>query len=153
MIIDHLKNAEHYKGLHPNIDQALDAARHTDLNALDLGRHNLSDGLDVIIDQYHPQDDDSQAYEAHQKNIDIQVMLSGDEYMAVAPLTEQQPVQAYNPEDDFALYDVKGQRFHLKTGMFVIFFPTDLHLPALGHSDKPVRKAVFKAKINSEDHQ
>jgi YhcH/YjgK/YiaL family protein len=148
MIIDTIENANHYIGLHPSIDQALKFLSETtraEFAQRDLGRHTISPELDCIVDEYQTQSSEGKLYEAHQKYIDVQFIVSGEEYMGVAPLTNQTPEQAYNPEKDFALYKVAGQMFKVKAGMFVIFFPTDIHLPSIGTPAKNVRKVVMKA--------
>jgi YhcH/YjgK/YiaL family protein len=67
--------------------------------------------------------------------------------LGVAPLTNQPPITPYNPEKDFALYQVAGQMIHVKKGIAVIFFPSDLHMPSIGTPARKVRKVVFKARI------
>ncbi|WFE68321.1 YhcH/YjgK/YiaL family protein [Thiomicrospira sp. R3] len=150
MIIDRIENAKLYKGLHPSVDQALDYIATTpraELDQLKPGRYTLSPQLDAIIDEYETQSSEGKDYEAHKTFIDVQFILAGEEYMGVAPLVNQTPVHAYNPDKDFALYQVSGQMFKVKAGMFVIFFPTDLHLPSIGMPAKHVRKLVMKARI------
>lgn len=151
MIFDRLENAHLYKGLHPAIDEALDyISSGRDFTKLEIGRHHISDQLDAIIDEYETQPSDGSLYEAHRQYIDVQVMLAGDEYMGVLPLANQTPVQAYNEEKDFALYQVAGQMIHVKKGMFIIFFPTDLHMPCIGTPARKIRKLVLKARVNAK---
>lgn len=151
MIFDRLENAHLYKGLHPAIDEALDyISGKTDFSKLEIGRFPISDQLDAIIDEYETQPSEGSLYEAHRQFIDVQVMLSGDEYMGVLPLANQTPVQAYNEEKDFALYQVAGQMIHVKKGMFIIFFPTDLHMPCIGTPARKIRKLVLKARVNAK---
>lgn len=145
MIFDRLENAHLYKGLHPAVDQALDYLIQTNFSQMPLGRTKISPQLDAIIDEYQTQSSEGQLYEAHRKYIDIQLMLTGDEYMGVAPLTNQVAIKDYDEEKDFALYQVAGQMLHVKRGMFVVFFPTDLHLPSIGTPPRNVRKVVMKA--------
>lgn len=151
MIFDRLENAHLYKGIHTAVDQALDyISGKTDFSKLEIGRHKISDQLDAIIDEYETQTSDGSLYEAHRQFIDVQVMLSGDEYMGVLPLANQTPVQAYNEEKDFALYQVAGQMIHVKKGMFIIFFPTDLHMPCIGTPARKIRKLVMKARVDAK---
>ncbi|UQB41402.1 YhcH/YjgK/YiaL family protein [Thiomicrospira microaerophila] len=150
MIIDRVENAGLYKGLHPSIDQALDYIIKTPASELAQhppGRTSLSDQIDAIIDEYETQSSEGKHYEAHQRFVDVQLVISGEEYMGFAPLSHQTPIQAYDPDRDFALYQVAGQMVKVKAGMFVIFFPTDLHLPSIGTPAKQVRKLVLKARI------
>ncbi|WP_044411594.1 YhcH/YjgK/YiaL family protein [Thiomicrospira microaerophila] len=148
MIIDRIENAHLYIGIHPAIDQALNFLSKTpptELDALVLGRRTISPILDCIVDEYQTQSSEDKLYEAHQKYIDVQFILSGEEYMGVAPLINQTPAQPYNNEKDFALYKVSGEMFKVKAGMFVVFFPTDIHLPSIGTPARQVRKIVMKA--------
>lgn len=147
MILDRLENARLYLGLHPHIDQALTFLMDQTFNTLPIGRHTITPGLDAIIDEYETQAADTSHYEAHKRYIDVQYIVSGDEYMGIAPLTNQQPSQAYDEEKDFALYQVAGQMIHVKTGMFVVFFPSDLHMPCIGTPPRKIRKVVMKALV------
>lgn len=147
MIIDRLENAQLYKGLHPAVDEALDYISTTNFSKMELGRHKVSKQLDAIVDEYETVSSEGNFYEGHQEYIDIQLILEGDEYMGVTPLTNQTPHQKYDSEKDFALYQVAGQMLHVKRGMFVIFFPTDLHMPSIGTPSRKIRKVVMKAKV------
>lgn len=151
MIIDRLENAHLYKGLHPSIDEALDLIVNSDFNRLEVGRHKISQQLDCILDEYQTRSSEGELYEGHKKFIDLQLILEGDEYMGYAPLTNQVPCQKYDAEKDFALYQIAGQMLHVKAGMFVIFFPSDLHMPSIGTPARKIRKIVMKAKVNLED--
>ncbi len=150
MILDRIENAQRYKGMHPVVDQALDYLQKTDFSNIEIGRHHINDQLDAIVDEYETVAAESSQYEAHKKYIDVQLILSGEEYMGVVPLTYQTPSKPYDAEKDFALYQVAGQMIHVKTNMFVIFFPTDLHMPCIGTPPRKIRKVVMKAQINPD---
>jgi YhcH/YjgK/YiaL family protein len=150
MILDRLENAKHYFGLHPHIDEALTFLINGEFNQLPLGRHSINPNLDAIIDEYETQAADTSQYEAHQRYIDVQYLIAGDEYMGIAPLTNQQPSQPYNDNEDYALYQIAGQMIHVKSGMFVIFFPTDLHMPCIGTPPRKIKKVVMKARVETQ---
>jgi YhcH/YjgK/YiaL family protein len=149
MIIDRLENAHLYKGIHPAVDDALDYIAITNFAKVEIGRHKVSDQLDCIVDEYQTQSSEGNFYEGHKQFIDVQLILEGDEYMGYAPLTNQTPYQDYDAEKDFALYQIAGQMLHVKRGMFVIFFPTDLHMPCIGTPPRKIRKVVMKARVKS----
>lgn len=150
MILDRLENAHRYKGMHPAVDQALDYLQKTDFSDMPTGRQKVNNQLDVIIDEYETVAAEASQYEAHKKYIDVQLILSGEEYMGVVPLTYQTPSKPYDAEKDFALYQVAGQMIQVKTNMFVIFFPTDLHMPCIGTPPRKIRKVVMKAQVNAD---
>ena len=66
--------------------------------------------------------------------------------MGVSVLHEQNIATPYSPEKDFMLYaDTPDYFIELRQGEFVIFYPTDLHMPTI-MADEPatVKKVVMK---------
>ncbi|SFR52046.1 YhcH/YjgK/YiaL family protein [Thiomicrospira sp. ALE5] len=148
MIFDHQLHASHYLGLHKAIDEAIEFIQDPSAIAqLSFGRQTISPQLDAIVDQYMTGQSQDRYLEAHRRFVDLQLMLDGSEMMQVATLTDQTPVQAYEEQQDFALYDLQGQMIHVAQHHFVIFMPQDAHLPCLGQPSKPVKKLILKARI------
>lgn len=149
MIFDHQHYASRYLGLHPAIDEALTFIQDpVAIAQLSLGRQTISPQLDAIIDQYPTGQSQDRYLEAHRQFVDLQLMLEGSEMMQVATLTDQAPVQAYDEQKDFALYNLPGQMLHVPKNYFVIFMPQDAHLPCLGQPSQMVKKLILKARIS-----
>ena len=148
MVIDQLSNAASYYGMGTLIEKALRFLQHTDLNTLENGKHELEgDALFAIVQEYDTKDPAQEKLESHKKYIDVQFVVSGTEKMGHALLKKQTPSRAYNPEDDYMLFDETPDFFSIvNEGMFTIFFPTDLHMPCIRNgSSSHVKKIVIKA--------
>lgn len=149
MIIDALKNIDRYKTLHPLFEKAFDFLKHTDLASITLGKHVI-DGDDVfaIVQEYKTLDAAKEQMESHRKYVDVQYVVNGTELVGLAALNEQKVSKPYDAESDFMLYADEPSFFaELSAGTFMIFFPTDLHMPCI-QKEKPaaVKKIVVKVK-------
>ena len=147
MICDTLQHLGRYRGLHPNLDTAIDYLLTHDLAALPLGRTEV-DGDKVFINLmdatlhpdagYHP--------EYHKLYADLQVDLTGSEGWGyeTAPGTEVKP---YAP--DIGFQDSPDAVFGtLGGGRFVLFFPGELHKPGVARPGcAHVRKVVIKIRM------
>jgi len=112
------------------------------------GRHNI-DGENVfaLVQDYDTKPADACYFERHEKYIDVQYVVSGSELIGYAPLLEQEVIEEYNEEHDYALHKGAASFVKVEAGMFAIFFPGDLHMPGTGVKKEKVRKIVMKVKI------
>ena len=89
-------------------------------------------------------------WEVHQKYIDIQYVISGEEKMGfglwndftdvVVPYDEKKDVEFLNGE--------KYNFVDVKEGEFVIFYPDDVHAPMLAVNEtKKIKKVIVKIAI------
>ena len=148
MIVDTLDRAPLYEPLHPRFKAAFDFLRDTDLLALPPGRTEIDgDNLFALTQSYETQPIQGGTLEAHRKYIDIQVVISGEEYIGYAPLADQPPVDAFDTEKDIGFYQGGGSFIRISAGMFAVFYPPDAHLPGR-HIETPahVKKVVLKVK-------
>ena len=86
--------------------------------------------------------------EAHQQHVDIQWVLAGIERYGVAQRNGTEiTVEDLTDKHDIAFFDTPQNEafFDLTPGMFVVFFPSDIHRPCC-QVDAPaaVRKVVVK---------
>lgn len=150
MIIDSLANASRYFSVHPLFQQAFEYIQAQDLSALTPGKSEISpDGLKsiVFIDAPLKTVEESLAkFECHDKNIDIQLCLSGSETIGWKPRETCHHLKGeYNPEKDVSFYgDQPDMYFQLGPGQFAILFPEDVHAPMIGEGT--VSKLVIKVK-------
>ena len=149
MILDHLDNIERYASLHPLFAQAIAYIKSTDLNNIEIGKYDIADGLKAIFsDKNGVTAAESDAkFECHNKNIDIQLCISGQETIGWKPREKcVTPNGGYNEEKDVQLYhDAPDTFFQLTDGQFAIFFPEDVHAPMIGEGT--IKKLVIKVKI------
>ena len=149
MIYAKNKDALSYRGIHPNLDLALEHITEKYLDSVGYDRVELK-GSDVYATRftYETVPEEESFFEAHQKYLDIHIMLSGSERVEIAPpekLTEFDRVEA----NDFYAYRGEGDyRLTLSPGDFLVVFPGDAHRIKMQlDGPKTVSKVVFKVKI------
>ena len=150
MIYAKNKDALSYRGIHPNLDLALEHITEKYLDSVGYDRVELK-GSDVYATRvtYETVPEEESFFEAHQKYLDIHIMLSGSERVEIAPpekLTEFDRVEA----NDFYAYRGEGDyRLVLSPGDFLVVFPDDAHrIKMRVNGPETVTKAVFKVRIH-----
>ncbi len=149
MILDHINNCALYSGVHSNFEKAFEFLK----TAADkpVGRYEI-DGSNVyaMVQEYNTNPEDNGKYEGHQKYIDIQYVVSGQEKMKMAELSRTTAITQYDEQNDYALFVDQGvaHTVILQSGEYAIFFPQDIHKPGMAAGEAaPVRKIVVKVKI------
>jgi len=150
MIIDTLLNASRYFNVHPLFTAAFEYINKTDLKAIEPGRYEIDgDNLKAIVSNKKGMTaaESIAKFECHDKHIDIQLCISGNEMLGWKP-REKCKIEngGYNEEKDVRFYsDPPDMYFQLTDGQFAIFFPEDVHAPMIG--DMEIKKLVIKVKI------
>ncbi len=109
------------------------------------------DNLYASVSQYSTENEEDKNFEAHRKYIDIQYVISGNERIGIARLSDTTTTfQAYDPDKDIGLYNAKPLgMFEATPGTFFIFFPQDAHKPGLNPgATTQVKKLVIKLKVD-----
>jgi YhcH/YjgK/YiaL family protein len=149
MIIDRLDNRDAALHMPPRVRQALDYLRTTDLKSLPVGRHDLDgDRLFALVQDYTTRPEADCVWEAHRKYIDIQCVVHGVERMGIADLATAREREPYDPSRDVAFFEPGRDSVVVPAGMFVIFWPDDVHAPGGAVDDQApvaVRKVVVRA--------
>ena len=150
MIYDKIDNLETYAGISEDISLGLKWLWDVSPD-VENGVHEISSRVKAIVSEYETKTENEHGYEAHQKYIDIQYLLSGEERIACLPIERLKEIKAYNKEKDAAFYDAVGmkpQELLLGNGYFAILLPQDGHMPCLCvNKPKIVKKVVVKVKI------
>ena len=144
MVIDTLENLEKYVSLNPLFKDVVGFVKSNDLNALEVGKHQIKGGdLFVNIQVAKGKTKEAALLETHKKMIDIQIPLSAPETYGYTPLCGL-PSADYNEEKDITKYEGAADTYvTCKPGEFAIFFPQDGHAPCI--TDAPeIKKAIFK---------
>ena len=149
MIYDSLEHISNYRGMGA-VYQALELLCSTDFSVLPLGKHEV-DGDELYFSIAEYDTSLGNVAEAHRSYIDVQMLLQGEEYIGVAPLSIEKNQTCACPEKDYWLYECKTQPLYMKKGLFMVLFPNDLHRPGTA-IEKPVhcRKVVVKVKVPKE---
>ena len=150
MIIDTFANAAKYHCVNPLFAQAFDYIAHTDLDALAPGNYEVSgEELKAVLMEKPGKtaEESLEKFECHNKHIDIQVLIQGEEQIGWKPRLDcKLPKGEYNAEKDVLFYqDAPDMYFQLKPGQFVILFPEDVHAPMI--SEGTIKKLVIKVRL------
>ena len=149
MIIDKISNSGLYMNLNPRIKKAFEYINKTNFDQMELGKH-LIEGETIFckLMEYETKDIKDCNLEAHRKYIDIQYMISGRELIGITTLASQVATTDYDEKDDYTFYKGSSYLVPLESGQFTIFFPEDVHMPAIKiDSPSKLRKAVIKVLI------
>jgi YhcH/YjgK/YiaL family protein len=149
MIYDHLSRSALYHSISPRLASAFTALRDGKLNDAPLGRHDIDgDRVFALVQSYEAKPREKGLWEAHRNYIDLQYIVAGTELMGHARWEEATTTQPYNPEKDYELFAAEGAFLRFEPGMFAVFFPHDLHMPAItSGTAATVRKIVVKVGV------
>lgn len=146
MIIDKLDNVSSYANMGTNVKKAFEFLKTTDLARLDTGKYPIDDEkVFAIVSEYETKELEKGLWEAHQKYIDIQYIISGQEKIGYGPIDEMKVKEEYNEQNDILFLSGQGDFFTVKEGMFAIFAPNDAHMPGIQVDGiQNVKKLVVK---------
>lgn len=147
MIYDKLANIQRYRGLHPNLDTAIEYIG-CSLNAMP--EHIDLDGAAVYgnIFTYSTVCENESFFEAHAQYADIQIMREGTERVAVSDVSVLKEDEAHPDRDFWALSGDEEVSINLAPDSFLIVFPGDAHkLKMQIGAPEVVTKSVFKVKV------
>ncbi len=148
MIYDILDNSDRYVALHDGFAEAFAFLRRPDLRELAVDRYVIDgDRIFAMVAREPGRDMDEAQLEAHQKYVDIQMVLEGIDGMGWRPRSLcKQPVGPYDSDEDIRFYaDPPAAWLPVAPGMFAVFFPEDAHLPLI--SPGVIHKVVIKVAV------
>jgi YhcH/YjgK/YiaL family protein len=143
--LSYFKNKERW-------DKAFTYLKSSDLSKLEVKRIDIDgSNLYALVSEYLTKNEEDAKFEAHQKYIDIQYVISGVEQMNVAPQSMKKDILTpYDPAKDIEYMTVNQSNSYKATPeRFFIFFPSDIHRPSvkIGENSQ-TRKIVLKVKID-----
>ena len=150
MIYDKLSEIARYRGLSENLDMGIRFLQSTDLFSLPMGRTEIL-GSDVYCNRFNYTTvpiSQSSLMEAHERYLDIHIVLSGLEQVMVAPIETLTEVEIRADEDSIMYRGAPEYTFTLEPGRFLLVYPGEGHLPKLAPKapedfDKLVLKIAF----------
>lgn len=146
MIYDHITNIERYR----NMGAIYEGLKYLASLPADTpeGNYPISDKAHAGVNLYTTKTLNEAGYETHDRMIDIQYLLLGEEMIKCCQRNQLKQSQPYNAERDFTLYhdyDEPSTEVRLGNGYFAILFDNDAHMPQLATSEPmPVKKVVVK---------
>jgi biofilm protein TabA len=148
MILDVLENGHRYLALNKGFAKAFEFLARPDLEELPVGRYGIDGERVYAMVSGDPgrKKEDAQL-EAHEKYIDIQLVLSGTDVMGWKPRSLcDKPSGEYDQKIDLQFFaDEPDVWISTRSGSFVIFFPDDAHMPSI--SSGILHKVVVKVAV------
>ena len=149
MIYARNEDALWYRGIHPELDKALERITPEFLDSVGYERMEI-DGSDLYVTRftYETIPDEESFFEAHLRYLDIHIMVDGSERVEIAP-PEALTRFEQNEAGDFYAYRGEGRyKLTLSPEDFLVVFPGDAHkIKRCVGTPKTVTKVVFKVRI------
>ena len=149
MIYAKNSDARTYRGIHPNLDLALEHITPEFLASVGEERTELK-GSDVYATRftYETVPETESFFEAHKKYLDIHIMTDGSEGVEIAPPGELQEFDRVEANDFYAYRGPANCKLALSPGEFLVVFPNDAHRIKMQlEGPETVTKVVFKVRI------
>lgn len=148
MVSDRLINLPFYRGLNRNLDTAIDFCENLSFDRMTDGRYEI-DGEKVFLNLSETDLGTNPVWECHQKYMDLQIVLAGNETMDYTPFENVTDWSDFDSSKDRQLgrQCADFSTCQVSPGMFALFFPWDAHRPGIGEGKG--RKAVFKIALKA----
>ena len=151
MIFDKLENASCYYGLHKDMEKAFDFIKKAVSENLPVGKYEI-DGTNVYasVQEYATAPAAEKKFEGHRKYLDIQFIVSGNEAMQLAHISNMTKNTDYNDEKDVEFYENTDNytKSVVSANGYGIFLPQDIHKPGLeANGTENVKKILVKIKL------
>jgi len=148
--INFKKVEEHFRKYPERWNTAFRFLIESELKSLPIGRVDLNEDVYATLSEYETKNPEDARYESHQKYIDLQYIISGEEIIGLTNDSDLTVISPYDESKDIAFYDFDGGKMLSATAnSYFIFFPEDKHRPCIktGGADK-VRKVVVKIRFD-----
>ena len=126
--------------------------RDTDLEAISKGKHPIPNStLVASVEDSENSPLDKRNTESHKKKIDFMVVVKGTEGFALLDHASSTISVPYDDKKDVMRYQYdknKTHFFHVKSGQFVIFFPSDWHIAKVQTKKKDQKIRVIVVKMD-----
>ena len=150
MIVDRIENLKLYIPYNEKLRAVCDFLEHTDIYALETGRHEVGEGVYVMVNAFTPKDPAVARWETHRNYIDLQYLIEGDEAMGYLPI-DQVEVTEYDEVKDVSHPTPRaGANMSvaaLETGCFAFLEPRDAHRPSAKLHADAAKKLIFKIPV------
>ena len=151
MVLDSIEHAARYLHLGEGVAKALHYIQSNDLTQVTPGRYEIEgEKLVMMVFEFEATNTDECKLEGHRRYLDLQYWVSGSELMGHDLLGSQKVLEEYDEKKDCAFYSCLASYSRLIPGMFVIYYPSDLHTAIMDPlSTDRVKKIVFKILVEA----
>lgn len=145
MILCNESEIKKYEAMIPGLRKAFDELYAQ--NESEVGRYELSKGF-YMIQKGTTVPINEGRFEAHERYIDVQILVHGEEIVEWASIDDLTISEPYNTEKDCKFLTGNGTAIEMKAGMIYILFPEDAHKPCCHFTaPKEYHKIVIKLPI------
>lgn len=143
MLISSIKNCQNILKLFPNLDVVFNFIKNHTFDE-DNAKIDIGTGIYAVIQTCQPKPKQEQWLEKHEKYIDLQYVICGNERIGWKFFDDGFKVlKEYDSNKDIAFYsNIPDIYIDLKETEFAIFFPEDTHAPLC--CDSTVKKCIVK---------
>lgn len=154
MFFGHISNFKVDKSaLHVALQAGLKYLAETDFGGMAPGRYELNENMYALVQDYVPQPAAERKAECHERYIDIQYIVSGEECIGFAvAAAENQILEDKLAEKDAIFFKTVKDEIALimPAGSYGIFLPSDVHRPGCQYqAATAVRKVVLKINVKA----
>ena len=151
MILDKLENYNLYVNTNNRLKKAFEFLSNNNLEELVDGKYEI-DSADVfaLVQSYTSKKEDENKLESHEKYIDIQYVVKGNETIVWSSVNQLTVSEEYSEEKDVTFYKDSSysSKLNLKDNYFCILFPQDGHKPGcFFHEPMNIKKIVIKIRL------
>lgn len=146
MIVCPWKEIGRYAAVIPGLAEAV--ALIENLKTMEPAVYPLTGGSRVMVQQGTTLSAAGGELEAHRQFLDIQYIVSGQEYVGWAPVNTLTPCGEFSADKDVGFYTGHCDFMRVNAGYCYVVFPEDAHMPSR-HLDVPnnYQKIVVKLKV------
>src|ERR1035437_230798 len=127
-------------------DKAFEFLNNPELAELKPGKYNIDSTFVVATISYAESSDSSKVkWEVHRKYLDLQYLISGSLFYAIAPFNKKDISEPYNNSTDMErVITNSGKYYKAAPGSLFVFFPSDAHKSVKEHGGDVVKGVVIK---------
>ena len=125
-------------------DKAFEFLNNPKLDELKTGKYNLDSAFVVATISYAENSDSGKVkWERHRKYLDLQYVISGSAFYAIAPFNKKDISEPYNDSTDMERITTNsGKYYKAAPGTLFVFFPSDAHKSAIKEQAGDIVKRV-----------
>lgn len=148
MIHSNIKDNDFYSSIDDKISLCLKKSKELNEHT-PCGRYELSDDCYVNVVEYYPKPVENATSEIHRVYADIQLILSGEEYIGYNKTSLLSHASAYDSLNDIQFFNGYVSLLAMQQGDWALFMPGEAHAPSLDKCGGKVKKAIFKIKYGN----
>lgn len=140
------------KSMDERVKEIMDYLKTKDLLNTPLGAYHESEDWYYLVQAYNTKPVEMCRLESHEKYVDIQWLLKGEERIDITATAGLEVDEPYSDEKDVAFWKAPQDimQIVLNEGCYTVLYPENAHRPGrMVNESCPVNKVVVKVKIDA----